>query len=412
MKSRWKAGRRAAHYKTLDPEGGVYDAAETAARVLSDQRIIAAAAQSGGNNWLREDENGVLLTPNAPIPITRQAGYRRDPSTFDAAFRRQASRVAPPPARNTASQAPSAPTAIIPSSNVSVPAARAPSSRTRIALAAPPAVPTAPPRVQRQRKAQKASKAENGDALRSVSFKLPMIHGTDVEIEDRRLALRVDGDSTVKSVNKASPLYEHGGALVRVWDSENQRYGDVILCDPDICSECHKTGKSGQVAIKVQHSPTEGLPFVHIGQDTKKNEKNEYVFRQTGPASIAELVLPEDMQTAETKLWCQSGGEAKLVRVLGCIAKTCTVCTPTRGELDSDDDSETEGDLDEESSIGSNIQVGGGLQGEDNIGSDGEQESGGESEESDSDEEESEPDDGEIEDDGDEYRPAKRQRIR
>lgn len=189
--------------------------------------------------------------------------------------------------------------------------------------------------------------------------------------------------------------------MVRVWDSASQRFEDVILCDANICAKCLKTGKSGEMVIKIQHSPTERLPAVHIGQNTKKDENSEYVFRQTGPAAIEQLVLPEDMQTVNAKFWCQSGGEAKLVRVLGYIAKSCAVCTPTHAEYDSNEGSENDESNGPQCSLVA--------EGEPEISSPGNEE-----EESDAseDEDSSDLDDGPTEEEGEDYQPVrKRQRF-
>ncbi|CAK1358644.1 unnamed protein product [Cercospora beticola] len=87
--SRWKKGHRHDHYRIIDPESGVYDIEETNARNNTRNRVIAAAAQTGGSNWLKEDENGVLASSNAPIAFNLvTVPYVRDPSTFDAAFPR------------------------------------------------------------------------------------------------------------------------------------------------------------------------------------------------------------------------------------------------------------------------------------------------------------------------------------
>ncbi|KAF2217357.1 hypothetical protein CERZMDRAFT_93410 [Cercospora zeae-maydis SCOH1-5] len=87
--SRWKVGHRHAHFRTIDPESGIYDAIETAARNATRIRVTAAAAQTGGTNWLRENDRGVLESPNVPIMFNlRAVPYVRNPNTFDAAFAR------------------------------------------------------------------------------------------------------------------------------------------------------------------------------------------------------------------------------------------------------------------------------------------------------------------------------------
>lgn len=87
--SRWKKGHRHDHYRIIDPESGVYDAEETNARNETRNRVKAAAAQTGGSNWLQEDDNGVLASANVLITFNLVAvPYVRDPGTFDAAFAR------------------------------------------------------------------------------------------------------------------------------------------------------------------------------------------------------------------------------------------------------------------------------------------------------------------------------------
>ncbi|WPB02686.1 uncharacterized protein RHO25_007322 [Cercospora beticola] len=85
--SRWKKGHRHDHYRIIDPESGVYDIEETNARNNTRNRVIAATAQTGGSNWLKEDDDGGLASMNAPIAFNLvTVPYVRDPSTFDAAF--------------------------------------------------------------------------------------------------------------------------------------------------------------------------------------------------------------------------------------------------------------------------------------------------------------------------------------
>ncbi|KAM3424180.1 hypothetical protein BST61_g11277 [Cercospora zeina] len=87
--SRWKVGHRHVHFRIIDPESGIYDAIETAARNATKTRVTAAATQTGGPNWLRENNRGVLESPNVPITFNlRAVPYVRDASTFDAAFAR------------------------------------------------------------------------------------------------------------------------------------------------------------------------------------------------------------------------------------------------------------------------------------------------------------------------------------
>ncbi|PPJ60721.1 hypothetical protein CBER1_03482 [Cercospora berteroae] len=87
--SRWKKGHRHDRYRTIDPESGAYDTEEANARSNTRNRVTAAAAQTGGSNWLKEDNNGVLASANAPITFNLvKVPYVRDPGTFDAAFAR------------------------------------------------------------------------------------------------------------------------------------------------------------------------------------------------------------------------------------------------------------------------------------------------------------------------------------
>lgn len=87
--SRWKKGHRHDHYHIIDPESGIYDAEETNARNETRNRVTAAAAQTDGSNWLKEDNNSVFASPNAPIALNlATVPYVSNPATFDAAFAR------------------------------------------------------------------------------------------------------------------------------------------------------------------------------------------------------------------------------------------------------------------------------------------------------------------------------------
>ena len=219
-----------------------------------------------------------------------------------------------------------------------------------------------------------------------------MIHCKDVEIEDRRLMLRTD--KKIISINKSTEIYQHGGELVRVWDHSKGRHEDLVLCDGDVCCTCRKSGKRDHLMLKFARSPTDGLPFVHLGRDTSINNDGEYVFRPTGPAGIAELEIPDHKDTTRAVVLCQSGGGDKRVAVLGCVAKRCLECTPAAEKPD-----EYEQILQETDDYG--VEETG------ELASEGGSQSG--DEESSEDSDDSVLDDGEIEEDGDDYRPSKRQ---
>ncbi|KAF7196993.1 hypothetical protein HII31_01693 [Pseudocercospora fuligena] len=66
------AGKNAKIWDEIDPLEGDITIAEHKGRITAHQKIRAAAAQSGGDNWLRTDATDTLLTPNAPIALRRK----------------------------------------------------------------------------------------------------------------------------------------------------------------------------------------------------------------------------------------------------------------------------------------------------------------------------------------------------
>lgn len=349
VSSRWKAGHRHGHYEIIDPEDGHYDADETHERALSDQRIRNAAQQTGGSNWLREDGQGALATPNMSTSLRPSpTPYRRDPATFDAAFATEqahkAGGRAVQPATATGGQ----------DSTTTGRPRRAATARTQTTSAEPPQTVTSsrtsrlsaarntaasiPPSQAEQSTVEStpttSTRPGRNPAVRA-SQKLEMVHGQDVDIEEDRLAL--PSDRIVKTIDKSLAIYKHGGELIHVWNSRRQRFDDLIRCDGDVCNKCNDCGRSGGLAIKIRRSPTDGLPFVHLGLNSIQNGNGEYIFSHTGAPSIGEFTVPPHRHTTKVEMWCRSGGEDMRVTVLGCVAERCAICSPATFERDGGD---------------------------------------------------------------------------
>ncbi|PPJ60722.1 hypothetical protein CBER1_03483 [Cercospora berteroae] len=349
ISSRWKAGHRNGHYETIDPENGLFDANETQQRALSDLRIRNAAQQTGGSNWLREDRQGALATPNMPIPLhPNPMPYRREPATFGTAFaaeqaRKAGGRAAQPataagprelattdrPRRTGTARTQNTSAGPLQTDDSSGPsrpsAARNTAASVLPSQAEQPTVQPAP---------VTSTRPSRLPAVRA-SQKLEMVHGQDADIENDGLTL--PSDRIVKTVDKSLAIYKHGGELIHVWNPRRQRFDDLIRCDGDVCNKCNNCGRSGGLAIKTRRSPTDGLPFVHLRQNSIQNDNGEYILSHTGTPSIGEFTVPPHKHTMKVEMWCRSGGEDMRVTVLGCIAERCAVCSPATFERDGGD---------------------------------------------------------------------------
>ncbi|GIZ41169.1 hypothetical protein CKM354_000448400 [Cercospora kikuchii] len=349
ISSRWKAGHRHGHYETIDPEGGVYDANETYERAQSDQRIRNAAHRTGGSNWLREDGQGALATPNMPIPLfPNPTPYRRDPESFAAAFTAdqarkkgqraaQSAAVSPGQRSNTTGRLRRAATlasSTTPAASSQSTTAAGPSTR-RAARNTATSLPLSQPAQSTVQPAPSTSTRPGRTPKVRASPKLEMIHSQDMDIENDRLTL--PSDRTVKTIDKSLAIYKHGGELDRVWNPRRQRFDDLIRCDGDVCNKCNDCGRSGGLAIKIRRSPTDGLPFVHLGLNSIQNGNGEYIFSHTGAPSPSEFTVPPHRHTTEVEIWCRSGGEDMRVTVLGCVAERCAICSPATFERDGGD---------------------------------------------------------------------------
>ncbi|PIA89051.1 hypothetical protein CB0940_06773 [Cercospora beticola] len=349
ISSRWKAGHRNGHYETIDPENGVYDANETYERARSDQRIRNAAHQTGGLNWLREDGQGALATPNMAIPLhPKPTPYRRDPASFAAAFateqaQKAGGRAAQPAmmpggqGSDTTARPRRAATARTPTTSAKPPQTGT-SSRPSRSSAARNTATSIPPSQAEQPTVEPTpnvpTRPGRNPAVRA-SQKLEMVHGQDIDVENDRLTL--PSDRVVKTVDKSLAIYKHGGELIHVWNPRRQRFDDLIRCDGDVCNKCNDCGRSGGLAIKIRRSPTDGLPFVHLGQNSIQNNNGEYIFSHTGAPSNDEFTVPPHRHTVKVEMWCRSGGEDMRVTVLGCVAERCAICSPATFERDGGD---------------------------------------------------------------------------
>ncbi|USW56750.1 hypothetical protein Slin15195_G100690 [Septoria linicola] len=346
LNSRWKDGHRSKHYSTIDPErsDGLYDASETVKRVTANQIIVTAAAQTTGNNWLRENDQDVLETPNAPIALIPKATpYRRDQSTIQAEFLREKARKAAIKAsKQAAKEAAAAQDADSGTEGTApTPSPRRrnrPTRKRKMTSVSEPPPPSAPPGAHRHRSVRSKASRDNDE----VSFhKLPMVHAHAIEVNDARMELSGTRGRQIKSIYKKSEIYLHGGEMIRVWLPDEEYYQDIVLCDSDVCAECSGTGRTGELNIKVKLSLFGGLPFVHLGRDTTTNDQGECVFRQVDNAATAACEMPENRKhLKQTMVWCRSGGTDERVKVLGCVKKKCRVCTPTAVDLESEDEDE------------------------------------------------------------------------
>ncbi|KAF2217358.1 hypothetical protein CERZMDRAFT_81277 [Cercospora zeae-maydis SCOH1-5] len=323
MRTEWKAGHRHGHYRTIDPENGAYSAIETQERTLSDQRIRNAAQQTGGRNWLREDASGALALPNSPVHLRpNPRSYIRDPITFDAVFAdkqpRRAGLGAAQPAPGTGGQG-----------LTTTARSRWTETARRSTQSAGPSIAGSATRLSRQPATPKSS------ALVASSQSVQ----STPQVPDREF----------KAAQQSSVIYKHGGELVHIWNPSRQRFDDLIRCDEDVCCKCNDCGRSGDLAIKIRRRPTNGLPFVHLGQDSIINTKGEYVFGHTGALSINRFTVPPHKHTMKVDMWCTSEGQDMRVTVLGCVAERCAICSPATFKANG-------GDL--------NYSVDGGLYGE------------------------------------------------
>ncbi|KXT01968.1 hypothetical protein AC578_6557 [Pseudocercospora eumusae] len=117
---------------------------------------------------------------------------------------------------------------------------------------------------------------------------LRMVHHRDLLVYDNKLRLR-DGFTLVK---KDTPVYQHGGQVMMIAPS-TQQAGPFMVCDTNKCTACKRK------ADKNMESPTEGRPFVHLGECIRDLSSGHLLFAPTerceyAPASSDQPLYPDN----------------------------------------------------------------------------------------------------------------------
>lgn len=331
VKFRWSAGKRHAHWNTIDPEAGFSDEEQTAqASTLST--IVSAAQQTNKVNWLLTNNKGVMGRQLSVIPIPDLANrpqYQRDPATFDRNFY-GGERKAP---KRKQGDSESGPRKQPPTSKQSTTQHSDPNTTTeRLGSALPRSIG---PTVDMKRP----------DPLENLTgWHVDMVH--EKWYLERRQQLEsgaeLTGNEVPEYIFEDCGTRQFGGQLVRIYNpSSSIEFEDALVCPGAVCDQC--TGVNNledkRIAdlvpgVEVTDGPTKGLPFVHIKRDVELafGGSGQLVFNQAKDVSYQPLVLPERTRLYKVRCMVRNKKRDQVierdVKVLGCVPEHCEVCNP------------------------------------------------------------------------------------
>ncbi|PPJ60723.1 hypothetical protein CBER1_03484 [Cercospora berteroae] len=331
VKFRWSAGKRHAHWNTIDPEAGFSDEEQTA-QTNTLSTIVSAAQQTDKVNWLLTNDKGVMARQLGVILIPDAASrphYQRDPATFDRNFY-GGERKAPKRKQGSPESGP----------------------RKRLATSNQPTTQhsdstatTSEAESTAQRSTEPTADMRRPDPLENwTGWHVDMVH------EKWYLERRQQLESGAELTGHEVPEYifedcgtrQFGGQLIRVYNpSSTIEFEDALVCPSAVCDQC--TGLNNledkRIAdlvpgVEVTDGPTKGLPFVHKKRDVKIafDGSGQLVFNQANDINYQPLVLPERTKLYKVRCMVRNKKRDQVierdVKVLGCVPEHCEICNP------------------------------------------------------------------------------------